>query len=515
MKNYTLLFISILLLLVLNSCAYFNNTFNNRAKANNYLRETLPIVDDGHTTVATDFGRSHRILTDPIGKDHYFYFSLNDSVAYQGNKPTCTITVDYYDTGGLVVLRLQYDATASAYKDHPNTIMTGGTNTWKTATFAITDAYFGNRQNNSADFRINVNGTNQAHIDFVSVKFPNDKNKISCNFAAADVNNKMKNVVVRNSRKERLKNHTGVKSSMKPRLNAEGRKANPIFENIYTADPSAHTWEDGRLYVYPSHDIAPPRGCDLMDKYHVFSTDDMIKWIDHGEILAAKDVPWGRPEGGFMWAPDCAYKNDTYYFYFPHPGDSNWNESWKIGVATSKKPASGFVCKEYIPGLGGHSMIDPAVFIDDGGQAYIVYGGGSKCQIGKLKENMMEIDGEMKEISSQLHDYHEGPMLFKRNNIYYLIYADNYIDTSINQSRNRMHYSMAKNPMGPYSYGGIILDTQSSDTSHGSVVEFKGEWYLFYHNADLSGGITNLRSVCVDKVHFNPDSTIQTVKQTF
>ncbi|HMG07063.1 MAG TPA: hypothetical protein VK609_01075, partial [Mucilaginibacter sp.] len=81
---------------------------------------------------------------------------------------------------------------------------------------------------------------------------------------------------------------------------------NPFITSMYTADPSAHVWADGRLYVYASHDIAPARGCDLMDQYHVFSTDDMVHWKDHGEILRASQVSWGRPEGGFMWAPDCA-----------------------------------------------------------------------------------------------------------------------------------------------------------------------------------------------------------------
>ena len=89
---------------------------------------------------------------------------------------------------------------------------------------------------------------------------------------------------------------------------------NPFIRHMYTADPSAHVWADGRLYVYASHDIAPARGCDLMDQYHVFSTDDMVHWTDHGEILRASQVPWGRKEGGFMWAPDCAYKDGTYYF---------------------------------------------------------------------------------------------------------------------------------------------------------------------------------------------------------
>jgi arabinoxylan arabinofuranohydrolase len=119
-------------------------------------------------------------------------------------------------------------------------------------------------------------------------------------------------------------------------------QGNPIIRHMFTADPSAHVWKDGRLYVYASHDIAPPRGCDLMDQYHVYSTADMVHWKDHGEILRATDVSWGRPEGGFMWAPDCAYKNGTYYFYFPHPSGTDWNKTWKIGVATSKKPASDF-----------------------------------------------------------------------------------------------------------------------------------------------------------------------------
>ena len=171
---------------------------------------------------------------------------------------------------------------------------------------------------------------------------------------------------------------------------------NPFITHMYTADPSAHVWADGRLYVYASHDIDPPRGCDLMDRYHVFSTDDMVNWTDHGEILNSSQVPWGRKEGGFMWAPDCAYKDGTYYFYFPHPSDTKWNDSWKIGVATSKEPAANFTVQGYIEGMD--PLIDPCVFVDDDGQAYIYNGGGQICKGGKLKDNMVELDGEMKEM---------------------------------------------------------------------------------------------------------------------
>lgn len=284
---------------------------------------------------------------------------------------------------------------------------------------------------------------------------------------------------------------------------------NPIITDIYTADPSAHVWADGRLYMYPSHDVAPPRGCDLMDKYHVYSTDDMVHWKDHGQILEASQVPWGRPEGGFMWAPDCAYKNGTYYFYFPHPtgAGKEWNNSWKIGVATSKKPASGFNVQGYIQGL--KSMIDPCVFVDDDGQAYLYYGGGGHCEGGKLKDNMMEVDGEMKPMEG-LEDFHEATWVHKRNGVYYLSYSDNH-DSA--QLKNRMRYATSTSPLGPWKYQGIFMDPTDSYTNHGSIVEFKGQWYFFYHTSAISH-FDWLRSVCVDKLYYNPDGTIQKVIPT-
>jgi beta-xylosidase len=282
---------------------------------------------------------------------------------------------------------------------------------------------------------------------------------------------------------------------------------NPFITHMYTADPSAHVWADGRLYVYASHDIAPPRGCDLMDQYHVFSTADMVNWTDHGEILSSKEVEWGRPEGGFMWAPDCAFKNGTYYFYFPHPSGTEWNKTWKIGVAASKSPASGFKSIGYIKGL--ESMIDPCVFIDDDGQAYFYYGGGGVCKGGKLKDNMIEIDGEMKNMEG-LVDFHEATWVHKRNGIYYLSYSDNH---DKDDKHNRMRYATSDNPLGPWKHQGIYMDPTDSYTNHGSIVEFKGQWYAFYHNSALSNHDW-LRSICVDKLYYNEDGTIQKVIQT-
>ena len=282
--------------------------------------------------------------------------------------------------------------------------------------------------------------------------------------------------------------------------------ANPIITSIYTADPSAHVWSDGRLYVYPSRDIDPPRGCDLMDRYHVFSTADMVHWRDEGEILRASQVPWGRKEGGFMWAPDCAYRNGTYYYYFPHPSETRWNDTWKIGVATSTKPASDFKVIGYLEGLGGFALIDPAVFVDTDGQAYIYYGGGGHCKGAKLKANMIEIEGSEQAMTG-LVDFHEASWVFKRNDLYYLTYSDNLRDS------NRLCYATSQAPLGPWKYQGVYLEPTGCDTSHGSVTEYKGQWYAFYHNKSLSGR-GNLRSICVDKLEFNPDGTIQTVKQT-
>lgn len=284
-------------------------------------------------------------------------------------------------------------------------------------------------------------------------------------------------------------------------------QSNPIITNMYTADPSARVWADGRLYIYCSHDVAPPRGCDLMDHYHVYSTDDMVHWKDEGEILNSSQVPWGRKEGGFMWAPDCAYKNGIYYFYFPHPSDTKWNNSWKIGVATSKYPAKDFTVQGYIPGL--KSMIDPCVFVDDDGQAYLYYGGGGHCEGGKLKDNMVEVDGDMKPMEG-LVDFHEATWVHKYNGVYYLSYSNNHDSAG---KHNQMCYATGASPLGPWTYRGVYIEPTDSYTDHGSIVEYKGQWYAFYHTSTLSHNDW-LRSVCVDKLYYNEDGTIKMVVQT-
>ncbi len=304
-----------------------------------------------------------------------------------------------------------------------------------------------------------------------------------------------------------MKNGEIIKRDLTRSKDSAGKEyaSNPVITSIFTADPSAHVWEDGRIYIYSSHDMDPPRGCDLMDHYHVFSSEDMVNWRDEGEILSSAEVSWGRTEGGFMWAPDCAFKNGTYYFYYPHP-TGEWNETWKVGVATSNSPAANFKDQGYIEGLGGFAMIDPCVFVDEDGRSYIYYGGGGRCQGGELNDDMMSLKGEMLDMEG-LEDFHEATWVFKEKGIYYLTYADN------NNGANQMRYAMSKNPLGPWEYKGIFLEPTGCDTTHGSVVKYKGQWYLFYHDQSLSGQ-GNLRTVCIDYLNFNEDGTIKTVIQT-
>ncbi|MDE5675359.1 MAG: family 43 glycosylhydrolase, partial [Muribaculaceae bacterium] len=243
-----------------------------------------------------------------------------------------------------------------------------------------------------------------------------------------------------------------------------------------------------------------------------FSTYYFENLISNGEILNSSQVEWGRPEGGFMWAPDCAFKDGKYYFYFPHPSDTKWNDSWKIGVAVSDKPASDFKVIGYIE--GAPAEIDPCIFVDEDGQAYIYNGGGGKCFGGKLKDNMTELDGPMQPMTG-LEDFHEATWVHKYNGKYYLSYSDNHDDNWKDgvKGDNRMRYAMSDSPLGPWEHKGIYMEPTDSYTNHGSIVEFKGQWFAFYHNSNLSKHDW-LRSICADKLYYNPDGTIRMVEQT-
>ncbi len=311
-----------------------------------------------------------------------------------------------------------------------------------------------------------------------------------------------------------------------------------LIRGMYTADPSAHVFE-GKLYIYPSHDLnhfnQPSVDGDQydMEDYHVFSMDDLqTPPVDHGEVLNVKDVPWAKKQ---MWAPDAAFRNGTYYLYFPA---KDANGLFHIGVATSKSPAGPFSAQpEPIP---GSFSIDPCVFVDDDGQAYMFFGGlwGGQLEnwqtgtydaaaneptgtvpalgprVAKLSSDMLNFDGQVGEASivdeqgqplqadDHARRFFEAVWVHKYNGTYYLSYSTG--DT------HYIAYATSDKPTGPFTFRGYVLNPVAGWTTHHSIVEFQGKWYLFYHDARLSGADYK-RNVKVAELFYNPDGSIQTI----
>ena len=289
---------------------------------------------------------------------------------------------------------------------------------------------------------------------------------------------------------------------------------NPIIRDDFTADPSAHYFE-GRVYVYPSHDIpAPPeyyrRDWFCMADYHVYSSDNLVDWVDHGVIVDQVTAPWVRDDGYGMWAPDCNYRNGKYYFYFPAPQKPQEGAKFAgngIGVAVSDTPYGPFVCNEKpIQGVGG---IDPCIFVDNDGTPYLAWAGGG-LRLARLKDNMTELDSEIVTLSNIPKGMTEGPFLFRRGDKYY------YTFPWVEDARESLAYCMSDNPLGPYEFKGKFME-QAADicwTNHHSFVEVDGQWILFYHHNDYSPYFDKNRSVCADYIEFNADGTIKPVVPT-
>ncbi|MFC6859946.1 family 43 glycosylhydrolase [Zunongwangia atlantica] len=289
---------------------------------------------------------------------------------------------------------------------------------------------------------------------------------------------------------------------------------NPLIMDQFTADPTARVF-DGRLYVYLSHDIVPPKGEGRtewfnMADYHVFSSENLIDWVDHGKILDQKDVPWADSKAYSMWAPDAIKKDDKYYFFFPtrmqNAGEGEGGFS--IGVAIAEQPEGPYKI-ENNP-INGVEGIDPNVFIDKDGQVYL-YWSQSKIYGAKLKDNMIELDSKIKtfdEIPKKGHI--EGPFVFERGGIYYMTYPH------VANNIERLEYAVSDNPMGPFTHKGVIMDESESGTwtNHHSIVDYKNQWYLFYHDNDLSPDFDKNRSIRADSLFFRENGDIKKVIPT-
>lgn len=288
---------------------------------------------------------------------------------------------------------------------------------------------------------------------------------------------------------------------------------NPFISDQFTADPSARVF-NGKVYVYPSHDILANEnrgrvGWFCMEDYHVFSSSDLVNWTDHGVIVSQETVDWVNPESYSMWAPDCIERNGRYYFYFPsqRKGDGR-RKGFGIGVAVADHPEGPFV-PESTPIEGVHG-IDPNPFIDKDGQAYLYWSMGNLFAA-KLKENMLELDGEPMVVAEMPEKgLKEGPYLFERNGIYYMTYP--HVENKI----ERIEYATGDNPMGPFTFTGVIMDESPVGcwTNHQSIIEYKDQWYIFYHQNDFSPDFDKNRSIRVDSLFFNDDGTIRKVIPT-
>ena len=313
----------------------------------------------------------------------------------------------------------------------------------------------------------------------------------------------------------------------------------PLIPGIYTADPSAHVF-DGKLFIYPSHDIDAGIPADdlgshfAMRDYHVFSMDEVGGRVtDHGVALDIKDVPWA---GRQMWAPDAAAKDGRYYLYFPA---KDKQDVFRIGAAVANSPAGPF--KAQPTPIDGSYSIDPAVFQDTDGKYYMYFGGiwGGQLQrwasgayraedvypaadqpalsakVARLGDDMVSLAEPPKDVVVQDENgkpltagdngrrFFEASWVHKYNGLYYFSYSTG--DTHF------IVYATSRSPYGPFTFKGRILEPVLGWTNHHSIVEFKGKWYLFYHDAQLSGGQTHLRNIKVTELKYRDDGSIVTV----
>ncbi|KAJ5630504.1 Xylosidase/arabinosidase [Penicillium longicatenatum] len=326
----------------------------------------------------------------------------------------------------------------------------------------------------------------------------------------------------------------------------------PLVTHLYTADPSAHVFNN-KLYIYPSHD----RETDIqfndngdqydMNDYHVFSMDSPTGPVtDHGIVLSANDVKWVSKQ---MWAPDAATKNGKYYLYFPARDKEG---IFRIGVAVSSRPEGPFEPEDSF--ISGSYSIDPASFVDEDGEGYLYFGGlwGGQLQcwskndaggenemnglvfdasksgpqepsgegvvalcprVAQLSDDMLSFAGPPRElqilapetgelIQADDHDrrFFEAAWMHKYNGTYYFSYSTG--------DSHYLVYATGSSPLGPFTYQGRILEPVLGWTTHHSIVEFQGKWYLFYHDCELSKGVDHLRSVKMREIVYDEEGKI-------
>ncbi|MGW4214732.1 glycoside hydrolase family 43 protein [Lentzea sp. NPDC004789] len=293
---------------------------------------------------------------------------------------------------------------------------------------------------------------------------------------------------------------------------ATGKADNPIVQHVYTADPSPLV-HNGRLYLYTGHDEDGSTYFTMKD-WRVWSTTDMVNWTDHGSPLSLSTFSWAKQDA---WAGQAVERNGKFYWYVPVVNRATGRMA--IGVAVGDTPTGPFRDALGHP-LVENGEIDPTVMIDSDGQAYLYWGNPNLWYV-RLNTDMISYSGGVNQIplttagyGTRTGDakrptlYEEGPWVFKRNGLYYNVFAAKCCSEFIG-------YSTSPGPTGPWTYRGTVMPTQgSSFTNHPGLIDYKGGSYFFYHNGALPGGGGFTRSVGVEKFSYNGDGTIPTINMT-
>ena len=281
---------------------------------------------------------------------------------------------------------------------------------------------------------------------------------------------------------------------------------NPVIKEG-SADPSVRVFND-RVYIYPSHDFSRDNDFWIMKDWKVYSSVDLINFTDHGIILKGTDASWAA-EPDHCWAPDCIEANGKYYFYFPL---SDVRGIWKaeIGVGVADTPFGPYrdalgkplIGKEDKPGdyTGDPYNIDPAVFRDDDGRAYLFWGNGH-CFMAELNEDMISLRSDIIQIQIENHEgYREGPFVWKRNDLYYILYSK-----GGGTSYDELDYATSTDIRGPYQFRGTIIGHGMHGNEHGSVFQFRDQWYVAYHDLFPTD---KYRKTCLEIIHYRNNGEI-------
>ncbi len=282
------------------------------------------------------------------------------------------------------------------------------------------------------------------------------------------------------------------------------RAENPIIQTNFTADPAPMVY-DGTVYLYTSHDEDDAHGFKMLD-WRLYTSTDMVNWTDHGAVASLATFPWARQDND-AWAPQVVERNKKFYLYVPISAPGSPKNV--IAVAVADNPAGPFKDALGHPLVGPQDgFIDPTVFIDDDGQAYL-YCGNPNLWYVKLNKDMISYSGAIVKEPTKPANYQEGPWFYKRNGKYYLAYASTCCSEGIG-------YAMSDSPTGPWTYKGQLMDpNKASSGNHPGIVDYKGNSYVFGFNYRLNFDDTPVhrerRGVTVAKFDYAPDGSIPNV----